>query len=1413
MRNFKISLLSSTILPLALAGAYAVPAQAASVTRTASVFTAVPSGTSCQITAGTNTTNSFEILGDIRDFGVSNDVVRAVMTDGNNNEIVRGEAININVGTSVTNILPSLVLPSGTYDLPIRMGWVDVGTNSNNNLIGLTDVPASTISAAGGACASILSNSGANNAPQIDVPQVVNFSATRPPQGGFVVDAGDTEDFEDGQNVTFDWQFISGTASAISSSTVANPTFTIPSENTTQVWRLTVTDTEGLSSTQDVTINWTDIVAAPNQAPTADAGADQTASLSRPASGTSETVLPILDGTESNDPDTGDTLTYSWALISGPVSTFTNVSRGAPNSVVSISEPAMAGTQVWRLTVTDSSGATDTDDVSVVWGPANVAPVANAGLDQALRTTRPGATQTPQPLILDSTLSNDAEGDALTYQWAQVAGPTLTLSTGSSLTDAAPQFEAPNQEATVVFELIVNDGLGDSAADQVEVVYTFFDNEAPTAEAGPAQTIDQATGNVTVTLDGSGTDPENDTLSFAWTQVSGPSVTLSDASAAAPSFSFDMTGRTSPVVLVFSLETNDGQLGSTADEVTITLTPNAIPVAEAGADQAIQAFTAQSVVTLDGSNSSDGDGDGLTYVWTQVSGPSVTLSDANAAAPTFSYDPGANTASQTFVFDLIVNDGRIDSAPDRIEIAVTPNNIPTANPGPAQTQTDYVIGSTIQLDGRGSGDPNGDQLTYSWVQLSGPSVTLDDPTSATPTFTFDPTANGSPSPTGQADFVFGLIVGDGVSQSPQAEVQIALTVNEAPDADAGDNQTLETPADGDVITLDGTGSSDPEGDTLTYSWVQTSGRAITLSDATAQNPTFTYDFVDPLPAEESFTFSLIINDGNQDSEADSVTINVINNQAPTANAGTDLGPINADQLVTLNGGASSDPDNDTLTYAWTQVSGPTVTLSDATAQSPSFTAPDVSNLSTLVFELVVNDGRVSSAPDQVSVSVQPVGSITIVQRVTGSDGTFAYTSDVSALNGSITTQGGAGQLVADRIGTGVFLITADDERDQGFALTDVVCSDGDSTTNVPARTATVNLAPGEDVTCTFDVVNSREAASEAIRVGLTARSQLILASEPDMHRRINRLKKETPHASGARIAGLTVPGSDKLGLNADISDRAVNVSGSLLAANSDGVLKGQLNGATKGGKFDVWAEAQIQDFDFQGADGDFSILYFGADYLVSDNVLIGGLVQVDDFSLNDANEAGYVSGDGFLAGPYATVRLGEKLYVDARAAWGSSDNSVNPLGSFTDDFDTNRALYAGTLTGDWTFKNQLSIRPELSLKHLSESQEEYTDSLGVIIPEQTVNLGELSFGPRVSKPISFGRRWTMTPFGEVKGIYNFGDEARDILQNDTRLRLEGGADWASHNGARIGLSGFTDGVGADDLESYGFRVSLAYTMK
>ena len=214
------------------------------------------------------------------------------------------------------------------------------------------------------------------------------------------------------------------------------------------------------------------------------------------------TTTVTLDATASTDADS-DTLIYRWVQTSGPAVTLTDPTSATPSFMF---VPAIMDTITFDVFASDGTDESQADSVEIKLNRENVLPVANAGANQALRTARPGATQTPQPLTLDGTPSSDADGDALTYRWAQVSGPTLTLSSGSSLTDAAPQFEALNQEATVVFELIVNDGFGDSAVDQVEIVYTFFDNEAPTAEAGPAQTIDQATGNVTVTLDGSGTD-------------------------------------------------------------------------------------------------------------------------------------------------------------------------------------------------------------------------------------------------------------------------------------------------------------------------------------------------------------------------------------------------------------------------------------------------------------------------------------------------------------------------------------------------------------------------------------------------------------------------------------------------------------------------------------------------------------------------------------------------------------------------------------------------------------------------------------------------------------------------------------------------------------------------------------------
>lgn len=202
------------------------------------------------------------------------------------------------------------------------------------------------------------------------------------------------------------------------------------------------------------------------------------------------------------------------------------------------------------------------------------------------------------------------------------------------------------------------------------------------------------------------------------------------------------------------------------------------------------------------------------------------------------------------------------------------------------------------------------------------------------------------------------------------------------------------------MALDGSGSSDVDGDPLTFQWSLTTvpaGSAATLSDPTAVMPTFVAD----LPG--MYVAQLIVNDGTEDSLPDTVVIDT-ENLRPVAEAGSNQN-VQVDDTVQLDGSSSSDADNDPLTFAWsltTKPAGSNATLSDPTLVNPTFVA-DLPE--TYVVQLIVNDGTIDSVPDTIVINTPTGASLQCGDLVSGS-------IDIAGEEEEFTFSGQAGQVVA-----------------------------------------------------------------------------------------------------------------------------------------------------------------------------------------------------------------------------------------------------------------------------------------------------------------------------------------------------------------------------------------------------------------
>jgi hypothetical protein len=157
------------------------------------------------------------------------------------------------------------------------------------------------------------------------------------------------------------------------------------------------------------------------------------------------------------------------------------------------------------------------------------------------------------------------------------------------------------------------------------------------------------------------------------------------------------------------------------------------------------------------------------------------------------------------------------------------------------------------------------------------------------------------------------------------------------------------------VIIDASNTTDADGDSLTYSWTQLSGMAVAL---TGQESSVLLFIAPSVASTEVLTFELTVNDGRNTVTA-IIKVSVANvNKMPTVSIDSPAQTFTEGDSITLTS-VSSDPDADNLTYFWEQISGPTVTIADATGANISFTAPMVTSEQTIEVKLTISDDFLS----------------------------------------------------------------------------------------------------------------------------------------------------------------------------------------------------------------------------------------------------------------------------------------------------------------------------------------------------------------------------------------------------------------------------------------------------------------------
>jgi outer membrane autotransporter protein len=185
-----------------------------------------------------------------------------------------------------------------------------------------------------------------------------------------------------------------------------------------------------------------------------------------------------------------------------------------------------------------------------------------------------------------------------------------------------------------------------------------------------------------------------------------------------------------------------------------------------------------------------------------------------------------------------------------------------------------------------------------------------------------------------------------------------------------------------------------------------------------------------------------------------------------------------------------------------------------------------------------------------------------------------------------------------------------------------------------------------------------------------------------------------------------------------------------------------------------------------------------------------------------------------MAGPYTAVRLSDRLFFQARAAWGTSENEVSPFLTYTDRFDSRRWLVSSTLTGTYE-KNSWMFRPSASFAYIEDESDAYVDGLGVTIPSVRTALGQFRAEPEVSYAYTMSSGTILEPKIGAAVIWNFesngtaaGFGGTLAGPEETRGKVNAGVATRFVGGAIVDIEASYDGLGSEEYHAAAGRVTV-----